>query len=133
TEGGILAGRVGSKKMNDGGFLEQPTAALVAQASIEMRKLQFGGKNAVLPATHAQCPDISRKLGRLERVPNEAPALCEPPRVVGVEILMRHADSRRQEVAAEFVAAGSRGRADDQRLPRRIDRWPVIICADQVH
>src|SRR5262249_38872670 len=52
---------------------------------------------------------------------------------VGVEILMRHADSRRQEVAAEFVAAGSRGRADDQRLPRRIDRWPVIIWADQVH
>ena len=119
--------------MNDGGSLEQLAPDSVAQVSVEVRKLQFGGKDAVLRAAHAQHPDISRKLGRLEWAPPKSPALSKPPRIIGVEILMRHADPGRQQIAVELVAAGSWGRADDQRLPRRIRRWPVIIGADEVH
>src|SRR5262249_24996941 len=86
TVGGILGRRVGVKKMNNRGSLEQLASESIAQVSVEMLKLQFGGKDAVLCAAHAQHPDISSKLGGLERAPRKAPALSEPPRIIGVEI-----------------------------------------------
>src|SRR5262245_18450776 len=68
----------------------------------------------------------------LERVRGQAPARPELGGELWMNVFERNAEAGGERKTAELVAAGARGRADDQRLVRALARPRVVVGPGEI-
>ena len=110
-----LAHDVGAKEMRHDRIVEQRAPLGVAQRVLELPILQLDREHAAGRAPAAKLVDVFRQRAFLERVRRQSPARGDGGGAGRVEIFVRDADAGRGQEPREFITAGARRGAEDQR------------------